>query len=218
MKKKSKKQVRKRLTAAERKRLVEAVTELTTTLEWTVSQLARHLGYTTPRLLYRVRNGSVDVDGEKFREIMRLYEGCVLPSEVLRQEDSVSGDASRSAAERETDVVADSGAKKELLPQPTAARNGENARNGKDRPVTPVLRKGRKFPSLLDTPIVRRVNQGLSIFVYLQSARDQLEEVVVTFEHALDEASNVLTAPGVRDFQKRVRRIQRQLDEALAMS
>lgn len=186
MKKKSKKQVRKRLTAGERKRLVEAVTELTTTLEWTVSQLARHLGYTTPRLLYRVRSGTVGVDREKFREIMRLYEGCVLPSEVLSREDSAPGDAPQRPTERASDVAAHSNGKKDLL-------------SG-------------------DTPVVPPLNQGLSIFVYLQSAREQLDEVLVTFEDALKHASNVLTAPGVREFQKRVRRIQEQLDEGLAMS
>lgn len=85
------------------------------------------------------------------------------------------------------------------------------------RPAEAKKRPGRQFESLLNTPIERRINQGIPIYVYLESARDQLGGVVMTFEDAEKYATNVLTAPGVERLRKRVEQLQSELDEALAM-
>lgn len=108
-------------------------------------------------------------------------ENCALPHETLTDERFVNapgsapgGDARSGGADtRQTSRLA------------AGEANGAVKSTRKDNG------KGQSAP---------RLDQSLPIYVDLRSAREQLEDVVVTLEEALEKASNVLTAPGVKQF------------------
>ena len=74
---------RDKLTRNEKDRLVEGVRDLTNELAWEPSQLARHLGYPSPRVIHMILKGKGSMARAKLEEVLRLVENCTLPEEAL---------------------------------------------------------------------------------------------------------------------------------------
>lgn len=70
------------LKAKEKDRLVEAVRDLIDTLGWTPTQLARHLGYRSPRMIHKVRKAEGAMARPNYEEVLRLIDNCTLPEEA----------------------------------------------------------------------------------------------------------------------------------------
>lgn len=61
------------------------------------------------------------------------------------------------------------------------------------------------------------VRTGIPVYDFLRTARDELDNAASTLERAHDEVANALTGPGIQRFRSEILKIQRQIDEVLAM-